>query len=80
MHAARPSRVSDKPLSRYRAFVLRLWQDDTDQGWRISLEEIGRSLPRRGFRSLDAMTAFIEAELEESLHAPREQPAADNEA
>ena len=80
MHAARPSRVSDKPLSRYRAFVLRLWQDDTDQGWRFSLEEIGRSLPRRGFRTLQAMAAYIEAELERPTHAPREQPAADDEA
>ncbi len=71
--------MSDHPRSRYRAFILRVWQDDTHQGWRISLEEIGRSLPRRGFRSLEAMTAFIEAELEKSLHAPREQPAADDE-
>lgn len=75
----RDLRVSDHSPSRYRAYILRVWQDDTSQGWRFSLEEIGRSLPRRGFRSLDAMTAFIEAELERSLHVQRGQPAADEE-
>lgn len=79
MCAARDLRVSGHRPSRYRAFVLRLWQDDSNQGWRFSLEEIGRSLPRRGFRSLEAMTAFIEAELERSLHVQRGQPAADED-
>jgi hypothetical protein len=76
---ARDLRVSDHPPSRYRAYILRVWQDDTSQGWRFSLEEIGRSLPRRGFRSLGTMAAFIAAELEGSLPAQEEQPAADHE-
>lgn len=75
---ARTDRVSEKPPSRYRAFILRLWQDDTNQGWRFSLEEIGRSLPRRGFHSLHALTAFIEAELQRPQQVSGEQPAADH--
>ncbi len=68
--------MSNRRPSRYRAYVLRVWQDDHSQGWRFSLEEIGRSRPRHGFRSLDALTAFIETELEQSMHAQRGQPAA----
>ena len=79
VYRSRCTRVSDHPSSRYRAFILRLWQDDTNQGWRFSLEEIGRSLPRRGFSSLQAMTAFIETELDRSLPVQRGQPAADDE-
>jgi hypothetical protein len=51
----------------YRTFLLRWWHEKdspaTDRSaWRFSLEEVGQP-PRRGFSSLQALTAFLDAEL-----------------
>jgi len=51
----------------YRTFLLRWWHEEdlpaTDRSaWRFSLEEVGQP-PRRGFSSLQALTAFLDAEL-----------------
>jgi hypothetical protein len=48
---------------RYRAYLLRLWQTDGDDGhpvWRASLED-ARSGERRGFADLARLCTFLEA-------------------
>jgi hypothetical protein len=50
---------------RYRAYLLRLWQTEGDDGrpiWRAALED-ARSGERRGFADLAALCAFLEAQL-----------------
>ena len=45
---------------RYRAYMLRLWQVDDEEGptWRASLES-PHTGERRGFASLEALVAFL---------------------
>ena len=53
-------------MSRYHAYLLRIWRDDDGGGakdaapgpWRFSLEDPA-SGDRRGFRSLAEVTAFL---------------------
>ena len=72
---------------RYCAWVLRCWEVPGEApgapgSWRCSLEDPG-TRERRGFASLEALTAFLRAELaagcdpppEESVAAARGQPA-----
>jgi hypothetical protein len=51
----------------YRTFLLRWWHEEGSpaterSAWRFSLEEVGQP-PRHGFGSLQALTAFLDAEL-----------------
>ena len=51
----------------YRTFLLRWWHEKDSPAidrstWRFSLEEVGQP-PRRGFSSLQALAAFLDAEL-----------------
>lgn len=49
---------------RYRVFLLRLWQAETDAGhlvWRAALED-ARSGERQGFADLAQLCAFLEAQ------------------
>ncbi|MBE9508875.1 MAG: hypothetical protein IMY86_12615 [Chloroflexi bacterium] len=53
---------------RYRAYLLRCWQEGEaapgkEPHYRFSVEEILRKRPRRGFDSLEALVAFLRAEL-----------------
>ncbi len=50
---------------RYRAFLLRCWQEE-DNAWRFSVDEIGRRAPRRGYTDLEAIVTFLEEELRKS--------------
>ncbi len=59
--------LSHKP-ARYQVYVLRLWQEQAASAehlaeWRFVLEE-PKTGQRRGFASLDALTAFLEIELQ----------------
>lgn len=61
---------------RYRAFLLRLWRIDDQQGrqvWRAALED-ARTGERHGFADLERLCAFLEARsamwAEASLRAP----------
>ena len=62
----------DEP-PRYRAYLLRFWEErDRASGhrvaWRFSLEDV-HTRERRGFASLEALVAFLEAQTgEESPH------------
>jgi hypothetical protein len=54
--------------SRQRAYLLRCWQEGEaipgkDTHWCFSVEEILRKRPRRGFGSLEALLAYLRAEL-----------------
>lgn len=42
----------------YRAFLLRLWQEQGSQQWRITLED-AHTGHRQGFRSIDDFVAFL---------------------
>ena len=48
-----------------RAYLLRCWWERTTLGplWRFSVEEVSGERRRRGFRSLEALVAFIRGEL-----------------
>ena len=49
---------------RYRAYLLRLWQAQGDDGrpiWRAALEDV-RGGERRGFADLAGLCAFLEAQ------------------
>lgn len=65
----------------YRTFLLRWWHaadlPATDRSaWRFSLEEVGQP-PRRGFSSLQALMAFLDAELHGDDVEPAEADHAD---
>lgn len=47
---------------RYRAFLLRCWQEG--EAWRYSVESAGDEEGRRGFGSLEALVAWLQAALE----------------
>lgn len=51
-----------------RAYLLRCWQEgcsaeDGEAVWRFSLEEVGGERRRLGFMTLEALLAFLRAEL-----------------
>jgi len=50
----------------YRAYLIRCWRDrsgsDEEHPWRFSVEEILSERRRRGFGSLEALVAFLQAE------------------
>ena len=59
---------------RYCAWVLRCWEvpddaPDAPASWRCSLEDPG-TRERRGFASLEALTAFLRAELAAGCDPP----------
>ena len=71
------------PAAPYRAWLLRCWHErgaaGPGGGWRFSLEEPGTGV-RRGFASLAALLAFLEATLaggerDRGGGAPREPTA-----
>jgi hypothetical protein len=52
----------------YRAYLLRYWREreaapGTEPRWRFSVEEIFHRRRRKGFSSLEALIAFLRAEL-----------------
>jgi hypothetical protein len=66
-----PSR-NDHPA---RAYLLRCWQEgEAAPGkkvrWRFSLESVLQRRPRRGFDSLEALAAFLQAELADGGAGP----------
>lgn len=59
--------MSDEISRSYRAYLIRCWQDrsgfDEEPSWRFSVEEILPERRRRGFGNLEALVAFLQAEL-----------------
>ncbi len=58
----------EKQGGSYRAYLLRCWREEyaTAEGspqWRFSLEEVPHERWRTGFTSLEALMAFLRAEL-----------------
>lgn len=52
----------------YHAYLLRCWREkettaDEKARWRFCVEEVLQKRPRQGFDSLDALVAFLQAEL-----------------
>jgi P pilus assembly chaperone PapD len=59
----------------YRAYLLRCWREgeaasDREPLWRFSVEEILPERRRKGFNNLEALIAFLRAELEGSEDEP----------
>ena len=52
--------MNDKRRQRYLAYLLRLWQADTDEGpaWRASLES-PHTGERQGFADLETLFSFL---------------------
>ena len=50
----------------YRAFLLRCWQEDVggEAPWRFTLVGVGDGLTRKGFASLEDLTAFLRGVLD----------------
>jgi len=59
--------VEERWERQQRAYLLRCWWERTSLGplWRFSVEEVSGERRRRGFRSLEALVAFIRGELRE---------------
>jgi hypothetical protein len=51
-----------KSKSEYHAYVLRVWQEEGGQGWRVSLQPT-QSPERFGFTDLQEALAFVERDL-----------------
>jgi hypothetical protein len=51
----------------YRAYLMRCWRDksssDEEHPWRFSVEEVLHERRRKGFSNLEALFAFLQAEL-----------------
>ena len=65
--------IFDKP-PRYRSYLLTFWEErsrdpDAPAVWRFRLEE-ARTGQRRGFASLEALVAFLRAELDGERDEP----------
>jgi hypothetical protein len=61
---------------RYRAYLLRLWQADGDDGrpaWRAALED-ARTGERRGFADLARLCVFLEAQTAAWTEGAASQP------
>ncbi len=63
----------------YHAYLLRLWEErgqrgDGPGGWRCSLED-PHTGERRGFASLGALVAFLQAELDRDGDRPQDGSA-----
>jgi hypothetical protein len=58
----------------YRAYLLRCWRERGAAGkeplWRFSVEEILHERRRQGFSSLEALIAFLRAELASGKKEP----------
>ena len=50
----------------YHAFLLRLWKDDQDVGWRAAVENTHDG-SKQGFATLQQFIAFLEAQTGERL-------------
>ncbi len=64
-------------LTRYRVYLLRLWQEQTASPeraaiWRTSLED-PKTGQRRGFDGLDSLLAFLRAEIGETRRGDHRQ-------
>jgi hypothetical protein len=71
--------VHEEKNGPYRAYLLRCWQEgETTSGekphWRFSLEGVLHERRRRGFDSLQALVAFLQAELAGRCDEPTDQP------
>jgi hypothetical protein len=60
----RPQRQTPKPYPSYAAFLVRCWREG-DQ-WRIVLEDV-TTRERRGFKTLEALLATLQASLNKEL-------------
>jgi hypothetical protein len=63
----------------YRAYLLRCWQEGEaapgkEPLWRFSVEEISNERRRKGFSSLGALIAFLQAELAGSEEPSDDEP------
>jgi hypothetical protein len=49
----------------YHAFLLRCWQEETNGApvWRFALVQLGDKGPKRGFASLEDLTAYLQSTL-----------------
>ena len=66
------------PAPRYRAWVLRCWETadqeaDRSPPWRFSLED-PHTRGRLGFAGMDALVAFLQAELARGCDRPVNAP------
>jgi len=58
-------RQEGKAAGAYRAFLLRCWQENVDGElhWRFTLVQMGDDHSKKGFASLEDLTAFLREEL-----------------
>ncbi len=44
----------------YQAYVLRLWHEETSQGWRVSLLPVAEDGPAHHFKDIETFMSFLE--------------------
>jgi hypothetical protein len=67
-----------KPSRPDRTYLLRCWQDEQapsgeEPRWRFSVEEVLQKRPRQGFESLEALFAFLRADLSDGGDEPPDE-------
>lgn len=68
---------SDAPPQRYRAYMLRLWQESPGQPWRASLQDASTQ-QRHGFPDLDQLLTFLHAQTGQGCGAIERVETQDN--
>lgn len=66
--------MTDEPLDRYQAYMLRLWKDGAESPWRASLEAVHTGA-RRHFADVDRLIHFLQT----ATISPQEQGESDVE-
>jgi hypothetical protein len=56
----------------YRTFLLRCWQEETNgaPAWRFTLVQVGDKKSKRGFASLEDLTAYLHSTLAARTRSP----------
>lgn len=62
-----------RPLEKsdYRSYLLRIWREE--ERWFFSLESVSGDRRRRGFPSLDALTTFLEEQMQRENKSTNER-------
>jgi hypothetical protein len=54
--------VPDKP-TKYYSYLLRLWHEDSENGWHIYIQDVNTGV-QRGFLSLESLLLYLQAQID----------------
>jgi hypothetical protein len=62
MASSKNSELSEQQ-PKYYSYLLRLWQEGSEAGWHIYLQDVHMGVQRR-FLSLESLTAYLQAQID----------------